>query len=323
MDVFQIEDSRRLPYQIHSELDDFGLDPYQFRVYCRICRRYGNGSNGKDCYESVSNIAAGCKMSTGKVKQCLKWLIDHKFITRHPCVGKPSIYRLSDMGLWVRPDADNSKTRPPEPQSPSHVTTQPCDDPGHEVAGGGHVTTQVPGHVVATKESNKGIHLRKAGETEKHPCQRTNDYYSSGGANPADEFEWAARDRGRIYRFDPRIVERAIDHLSQTEKHKDKNRKYLVGDAQGWLRKAIEGQDDYLQRCVGWWEEILQESAIAAEKEAQAAASLAEQRAKDAEWTKDIERRKRRQADPGIREATFAEIEATLSEYRDRQGRTA
>jgi hypothetical protein len=38
------EDGRNLPIFIHSELDDLGLDPYEFRVYARIARRAGSSA---------------------------------------------------------------------------------------------------------------------------------------------------------------------------------------------------------------------------------------------------------------------------------------
>lgn len=136
-----LKDDRRLPYQIHSELDDYGLDPYQFRVYARIVRRAGRG----ECIESVANMATGCRMSGGKVKDCLKFLLDHRFITRHSRPGRSSSYRLTDMSLWIQP---------------GHVATQVEYDPGCESSNAGHVATQVPGHVVATKESLKGSPLR-------------------------------------------------------------------------------------------------------------------------------------------------------------------
>jgi hypothetical protein len=55
---------RKYWIQIPNLIDELELSPYAVRLYLRLKRRAGeNGS----CYESSSNLAKGCKMSTHKV----------------------------------------------------------------------------------------------------------------------------------------------------------------------------------------------------------------------------------------------------------------
>lgn len=92
-----IIDERSLPVFIHSELDDFGLSPIEFRVYCRIARRAGRG----ECIESIANMAQGCKVSEASIKRALKLLHDHKLVIREPRPGYTTIYRLTDPHHWI------------------------------------------------------------------------------------------------------------------------------------------------------------------------------------------------------------------------------
>src|SRR6056297_2414108 len=131
-----LHDDRKLPIIfIHACLDDFGLDPYQYRIYARIARRAGK----KECFESVASMAKGCKMGTGTVKRALKYLVDHRFVTRHSHLGQPSSYKLTDPDLWI---PSPQTTQGDKPTNPSPQTTQPTDDPGQQRSRGGSETTQ-------------------------------------------------------------------------------------------------------------------------------------------------------------------------------------
>ncbi|MEH1821515.1 MAG: hypothetical protein V7L31_20950 [Nostoc sp.] len=110
-------DSRTLPIFIDRELDDFGLDPYQFRIYARIARRAGE----KGAYESIKNMAIGCQMSEGKVKTSLKLLIECGLVTKESCAGGTSIYRLTDKSEWIKSSKDLRSKR-------GHSTTQDVTD---------------------------------------------------------------------------------------------------------------------------------------------------------------------------------------------------
>ncbi|WP_413774016.1 helix-turn-helix domain-containing protein, partial [Nostoc sp. MG11] len=91
------EDGRNdLPIFIHSELDDYGLDPYEFRVYAHIARRAGQHG----AFESIKNMAQFCQMSEGKVKQALRQLIHYGLVSRESRVGTSSVYKLSPKSQW-------------------------------------------------------------------------------------------------------------------------------------------------------------------------------------------------------------------------------
>ncbi|MBE9038180.1 helix-turn-helix domain-containing protein [aff. Roholtiella sp. LEGE 12411] len=91
------EDGRDdLPIFIHSELDDYGLNPYEFRVYAHIARRAGH----LGAFESIKNMAQFCRMSEGKVKQALRQLIHYGLVSRESRVGTSSVYKLSPKSQW-------------------------------------------------------------------------------------------------------------------------------------------------------------------------------------------------------------------------------
>jgi hypothetical protein len=84
---------------VHKELDDFGLDPYSFRIYSRIVRRAGKG----EAFESNKNMAAGCRMSEAQVKRSLKTLTTHGLIIKESRPGTTCIYRVAPRRNWSNP----------------------------------------------------------------------------------------------------------------------------------------------------------------------------------------------------------------------------
>ncbi|RYG39717.1 hypothetical protein EON79_23880, partial [bacterium] len=86
-----VSDARDLGAFIPKDLDDMGLDPYEFRIYCRLCRRAGAGV----ARESVESMAEACKMSVRKVQGCLKALIEKELVTFELVTGRPTNYYLA------------------------------------------------------------------------------------------------------------------------------------------------------------------------------------------------------------------------------------
>ena len=105
----QMFDGRDIGAFIPSTLDDFGLDPYQFRVYCRIVRRAGNGA----CFESVNNIAEACRMDRKKVFSSLKFLLAHRLIEKEPTPKKGATvnYHLTPSSEWIHIEKPEKKPR--------------------------------------------------------------------------------------------------------------------------------------------------------------------------------------------------------------------
>ncbi len=84
---------------IPSFLDDYGLDPYEMRVYIRLARRAGMGGQ---CWESVTNMAQACKISSQKVKNCLALLSAAHLVKQIKRPGASSLYQLLLECHWVK-----------------------------------------------------------------------------------------------------------------------------------------------------------------------------------------------------------------------------
>ena len=55
---------------VRREIDNCGLDPYEFRIYARIIRRAGNG----EAWESLANIASACCIALSQARKTLRLL---------------------------------------------------------------------------------------------------------------------------------------------------------------------------------------------------------------------------------------------------------
>lgn len=85
------------PIRVDMELDLYGLDPYEFRIYGHIARR-------GDCYANLKTIAAICKMSVRQAQYALKDLTDKKLITKIVRKGTTDLYRIADRSEWKEPN---------------------------------------------------------------------------------------------------------------------------------------------------------------------------------------------------------------------------
>ena len=92
------ENKYRSPINLHSQLDDYGLDPYEFRVYSHVARRAGRH---RVCYSKVSDMATVCKMSPRKVRYSLRFLCEAGLISEEKRQGRTTQYRLKPMDEWV------------------------------------------------------------------------------------------------------------------------------------------------------------------------------------------------------------------------------
>ncbi|KKD35255.1 hypothetical protein WN50_26360 [Limnoraphis robusta CS-951] len=85
---------------IHADLDLYGLNPYQFRLYAHIARR------GK-CYSSLQTIARICKMSVRKAQYGLKELESLGMIKKEIRQGKTDVYELTNREEWKEVERDS------------------------------------------------------------------------------------------------------------------------------------------------------------------------------------------------------------------------
>ena len=75
---------------IPAWLDDFGLTPIQFRVYCHICRR-------DPCFASLDAIAKTCKIYRRTAQRAIKDLLALKLVEKQFRFGSTSVIRPSDL----------------------------------------------------------------------------------------------------------------------------------------------------------------------------------------------------------------------------------
>lgn len=122
----RIIDGRDAGAFITAALDDFGLDPYAFRLYARIVRRAGTKQG---CFESIDSMAKACRVNRDTVYKALKLLVEHRLIEKEPHIGRPSSYFLTPPSEWI-PLADPSQIRDTEPiPNSGHHLSQIRDTP--------------------------------------------------------------------------------------------------------------------------------------------------------------------------------------------------
>lgn len=85
---------------VNNVLDDYGLDPYEFRIYAHVARRTGGRMQG-EFFASLKKTATTCKMSVRKVQYALKVLCDAGFLIQLQRKGRTNIYQLAPRSNWV------------------------------------------------------------------------------------------------------------------------------------------------------------------------------------------------------------------------------
>ncbi|MBD2653125.1 helix-turn-helix domain-containing protein [Synechocystis sp. FACHB-383] len=137
----RINDGRDAGAFITSDLDDFGLDPYAFRIYGRIARRAG-GRHG--CFESIDNMAKACHMNRDTAYKAIKTLLKHQLIVKETHKGKTSNYWLTPREQWIPlPDLSQIRDTEPIPNQGHHLSqirdttypksgTPPIPNQGHK-----------------------------------------------------------------------------------------------------------------------------------------------------------------------------------------------
>ena len=81
---------------IHSRLDDFGLSPQEFRVFCHLARRAGR----RTAFPSVCEMARVCRLHPQTVRSALKMLTSHFLLTREGRPGTTAVHRLTPPSQW-------------------------------------------------------------------------------------------------------------------------------------------------------------------------------------------------------------------------------
>lgn len=107
---------------IHSTLDDLGLKPAVFRVYCHLARR-ANAGGALDgvAWPAVAGMAEVCRLHPQTVRQALRSLTSLRMITATVRSGRTTEYRLAHPSRWLRPAPVNSSTSPSASQGTPSV----------------------------------------------------------------------------------------------------------------------------------------------------------------------------------------------------------
>jgi DNA-binding transcriptional regulator GbsR (MarR family) len=85
---------------VHNFLDEYGLDPYEFRVYAHMVRRTGGKTDGV-CFASLTKTAKFCQMSVRKAQQSLKVLLLANLLTQNKRKGRTDEYKVTPASQWV------------------------------------------------------------------------------------------------------------------------------------------------------------------------------------------------------------------------------
>lgn len=88
---------------VHNLLDEYGLDPYEFRIYAHAVRRTGGKLDGK-YFASLSKTAEICQMSVRRVQYSLKFLCEAGFLTQEKRTGRTDEYRVTPVSQWEKPE---------------------------------------------------------------------------------------------------------------------------------------------------------------------------------------------------------------------------
>ena len=88
---------------VHNVLDEYGLDPYEFRIYAHAVRRTGGKLNG-EYFASLTKTAEICQMSIRKAQYALKFLCEAGFLSQEKRKGRTDVYRMTHSRDWVKPE---------------------------------------------------------------------------------------------------------------------------------------------------------------------------------------------------------------------------
>jgi predicted transcriptional regulator len=98
MNTTQIRDRSDFAIVVPSFLDEYGLDPMEYRLYSHIVRRAGKDG----CFESIPNMAKICLMNEKTVRKALRVLIASGLIKiAQERKGKTTIYEIAHSSEWV------------------------------------------------------------------------------------------------------------------------------------------------------------------------------------------------------------------------------
>lgn len=82
---------------VHSALDNAGLSPQCFRVYCHLARRAGVGG----AWPALDSIAETCRIRREGVQEHLQTLLESGMLLKEKRPGTSSVYKLTPPSTWT------------------------------------------------------------------------------------------------------------------------------------------------------------------------------------------------------------------------------
>jgi hypothetical protein len=140
---------------IHSTLDDYGLSPAQFRVFCHISRRAGKGF----AYPAVESMARICQLHPHTIRKSLKALVKYRLLHCTPRPGKTSLYRVNPPALWQpsgRPKENRAENDTPPLQHEGGPTQMNDGEPSENQGAEGFPLKGNP------KKENQNTHISES-----------------------------------------------------------------------------------------------------------------------------------------------------------------
>lgn len=154
-----------LPF-IPAKLDELGLTPHEFRVYCHIARRAGPDGV---CFDSIESASRTCRIEKKTYRRALRRLICYGLVLKTTVPGCPHQLRLASVTNWhpsqLTPLPEGSKRaidsqRPTIQPSPPPSATPPTKDPPKSTE------KKVLQHIEDPAEKIWAVYPKKAGKKE-------------------------------------------------------------------------------------------------------------------------------------------------------------
>lgn len=144
---------------MHSELDDAGLTPTEFRLLGHISRRAGSG----ECNASVPNMARHCGVHANTARKAVKGLVARNLIHRLDRQGQTALFTINH----------GSDSWKPAPQQKNVAPQKEIGVDSNKVEGNPHKEPQtkvIPLKVIPSKDSPAA-----AGDDSKSPFRLFTD----------------------------------------------------------------------------------------------------------------------------------------------------
>ena len=92
-----------VPFFVDYELDDIGLDPYEFRVYIHALRRASGRGGSRSLWEGVMKAAKHCRMDHKTYRRSLANLVEAGLLRAAPRAGRTTEYFIAPKREWKAP----------------------------------------------------------------------------------------------------------------------------------------------------------------------------------------------------------------------------